>query len=356
MSLADEVGALRTSAGLSRLTDVSVVRVDGPDALDLLQSASTQSPYLREGRVLQALLLRDDAGLLADVFIVTADEGFLVLAEGPSEKELISWLFALKDRRLPPRQAEIRGMSTEWAVLGVDGPYAWEVVAGLLGPVVLGMPYLTLLRSGEILCVRAGKTGEYGYLLVAPRSMAADLEARLIRVGFPLDLVAVGRDALDICALENWHFSIRTLRETSLGFPLTPIELQLQWRVIYEREFVGVSALRARRAAGPRVRATCFMTEGSIAAGQRVQLAGDDVGEVLAARVSPTLGRTIGSVLLELPFAHPHLTLSAVTDAGLVSLLTCTAPLVDNLSLHIDPHKHTYATRASGASSGEPAP
>jgi glycine cleavage system aminomethyltransferase T len=354
VSLAEEVKALRTSAGLSRAAQVAAVRVDGPDAFDLLQSASTRSPYLREGKVLHTLLLRDDAGLLADALVVTADDGFVVLAEGPGEGELVAWLEGLKQRRSPPRQAEIRGMSAEWEVFGADGPYAWELVAGLLGPVVLGMPYLTLLRRDDILCVRAGKTGEYGYLLLVPSAVARQVEAKLERIGALLGLVAVGCDALDVCALENWHFTMRALHETALALPLTPLEMQLQWRVVYGREFVGAAALRARRAAGPRVRATCFVAEGPVAPGHRVRLAGHDVGEVLASCDSPTVGCVVGSALLELPFAHPHLALTAATPAGAVPLRTCTAPLVDNVSLRVDPHKHTYATRADGESPREP--
>ncbi len=85
MSVATEVTALRSSAGLSKANHVAIVRVDGPDALDFLQIASTQSPYVREGRVRHTLLLRDDASVLADAFVVNVDDGFLVLAEGPDE-------------------------------------------------------------------------------------------------------------------------------------------------------------------------------------------------------------------------------------------------------------------------------
>lgn len=340
MSLATEVGAVRSSAGLSRATHVAIVRVDGPDALELLQLASTQSPYAREGRVRHTLFLRDDASVLADAFVVNVDDGFLVLAEGPSEPELAAWLASLKDRT-QKKDATVRALGAEWAAFGVDGPYAWEVVAGALGPAVLGMPYLTLHRRDDVLCVRAGKTGEYGYLLLAPRATSAELEAKLVEIGAPLDLTNVTREALDVCALENWHFSTRQLRETSLVTPLTPLELQLQWRVGYTREFVGAEALRARRAEGIKARVTCFVADEEVAPGQRVSLGGLEVGEVVAACASPTLGKIVGSVLLEARFAHPHLTLAA----GPIALTTCTASLVFNQSLRVQPHKHSYATR-----------
>ena len=163
MTLPSEVFAIRNSAGLSRSTHVAIVRVDGAGALDFLQTASTQSPYMREGRVRHTLLLRDDASVLADAFIVNVDDGFLVLAEGPAEAELVMWLDQLRDRA-GAKNVNVRGTSGEWATFGVDGPYAWEVAAGFMGPTTLGQPYLTLSRRDDLMCLRAGKTGEYGYL------------------------------------------------------------------------------------------------------------------------------------------------------------------------------------------------
>ena len=343
MTLQSEVFAIRNSAGLSRSTHVAIVRVSGPDALDFLQTASTQSPYMREGRVRHTLLLRDDATVFADAFIVNVDDAFLVLAEGPSEVELVAWLEELRGRA-GAKNVNVHGTSSEWTTFGVDGPYAWEVAAGFMGPTTLGQPYLTLARREDMMCLRAGKTGEYGYLLMVPSSNASDAEAKLREIGGPLDLATVTREALDVCALENWHFSMRQLRTTDfVGTALTPIELQLQWRVVYTREFAGVEALRARRAEGPKARVTCFTSPSPITPGQRVRLPGldEDVGEVLASCASPTLGQTVGSVLLDIRVAHPHITFSA----GDHEIRTCTASLVDNVSLRVQPHKNSYATR-----------
>jgi aminomethyltransferase len=343
VSLASEVFAIRNSAGLSRSTHVTIVRVDGAGALDFLQTASTQSPYMREGRVRHTLLLRDDASVFADAFIVNVDDAFLVLAEGPSEAELVTWLETLRERA-GAKNVNVRGTTGDWATFGVDGPYAWELAAGFMGPTTLGQPYLSLSRREDMMCLRAGKTGEYGYLLMVPSANAESAEAKLREIGGPLDLATVTREALDVCALENWHFSMRQLGTTSfIRTTLTPIELQLQWRVVYTREFAGAEALRARRAEGPKARVTCFTSSSPIAPGQRVRLHGleGDAGEVLASCDSPTLGQTVGSVLLDIRVAHPHITFTA----GEHEIRTCTASLVDNQSLRIQPHKHSYASR-----------
>jgi glycine cleavage system aminomethyltransferase T len=345
VSLVEEVRALRSSVGLSRATHVVMVQVAGADALEFLQGACSQTPYLRVGRVRSTLLLRDDGEVFADVLVVNMGDWLFVLAEGPDETTLLGWLEELR-LRLPQKQVSVRSMAHEWVVFGVDGPYAWELVVGLLGRSVLGMPYLSLLPHDQTICIRAGRTGEYGYLLAVPLEAEGATWDALEALGAPLDAARVGLEALDVCALEGWHFSMRTHRATSLVPRLTPLELQLQWRVAYAREFIGAAALRARKAEGARGRVTRFVAAAALAPGQRVFLGDVEVGEVLASAWSPTVGATVGSVLLATRFAHPHLDLVASTSEGDVALRTCSANLVDNLSLHVHPHLgHVYANR-----------
>jgi aminomethyltransferase len=339
---------------------VGLARVDGAGALPLLERACAQPLYLREGRARQTLLLREDAGIFADVIVGSADDGYYVLAEGPTEAELVRWLDRLREGLPAAKEASVRGLSGEMSVVGIDGPFAWEVLARVLGPGILGMPYLTLLRREEVLCLRAGKTGEYGYVLLVPRDTAGELRSNLADAAQQLGtaLPMVGPVSLDVCALENWHFSIRNLvmpdpfgragdcRETLLARPLTPIELQLQWRVAYDKDYVGADALRARRAEGARARATCFTAEAPLSGGEGVLHAGDPVGEVLGARFSPTLGVWVGAALLATRFAHPHVALTATSATGPVPIATRTTPLLENLSLQVDPHKHSFATWA----------
>jgi glycine cleavage system aminomethyltransferase T len=347
VTLAREMTALRGSAGLSHPDHVAALELRGSGAFDLLELASSRPLHLREGQVRHALFLGDDARVVADVYIASAGDGFYVFGEGMTEAELSHWLASVRSERLASASVSIIPMSADHELVGVDGPYSWEVVAEVLGPAVLGIPYLTLLRRGDAVCMRAGKTGEYGYLLVAPRGESVALEQRLLDAGASRDLALVGRDALDLCALENGHFSMRAMRPTPLAEPLTPLELQLQWRVAYDKAFVGADALRARRAQGIEYRVTSFTAAGEIAAGDPIRFAGQLAGEVQAAGHSPTLGAWVGQALLARRLAHPHVDFAVDTLRGPIAITTRTAPMVDNLSLHVDPHKHAYATKGT---------
>jgi glycine cleavage system aminomethyltransferase T len=349
MTSAAEIEALRTAAGRCRLDHVAVLRVDGPDAFALLDRVSTRPLFLRETQLCHTLFLREDAGIFADVFVALGEDAFYVLAEGPTEAELLAYLDSARGA-LPVERVSVHALGASHARIGIDGPYAWEVTAALLGPAVLGMPYLTLMHVDFGLCLRAGKTGEYGYILLADEDGRVALEASLQDVGAPLGLREVGLAALDRCALENWHFSMRALHDTPLARPLTALELQLQWRVGWDRQFVGAEALRRRRAEGPALRTACVTAEAELARGQVVACGDEAVGELLDAGWSFTRAQWVGMALLPRALAHPHLSvLTARTAAGEVALRTQTAPLLDNRSLHVDPHRHSHRTREQDA-------
>src|SRR5439155_17400816 len=132
----------------------------------------------------------------------------------------------------------IEDTSESHGFLCLGGPYAWEVLAELTSPEVIGLPYLGFFheraeRGLAMSCFRAGKTGEYGYDLWISRDQLAGVRARLAEVGRAFDLAEISPDALRVAALENWFWNAR--HDVRPG--LTPIELQLQWRVTYGRAF-----------------------------------------------------------------------------------------------------------------------
>jgi glycine cleavage system aminomethyltransferase T len=341
VTLEDEVATLRRSCALTELGHVVALRLTGAATFELLDALSSRPLFLRESQMCHSLFLREDARPLADVYLCSGEDAFYLLAEGPSEAELVDHLERHR-ARAGAEAVQIETLSSTHTLFGVNGPYAWELVSALLGPSVLGMPYLSLLHHERATCFRSGKTGEYGYDLLVPRAEAAALRADLERLGRSLELRKVGVAALDHCALENWFFSMRHLRDTTLAEPLTPLELQLQWRVSYDRDYVGADALRARRARGIEVRTSSVSSEAELSPGQRVQLGSQDVGEVLAAGRSALLGRHVGVALLATRLAHPGVTGLSAHGAA---LRVHSPPLINNRSLHVDVHRHSYATR-----------
>jgi glycine cleavage system aminomethyltransferase T len=337
VSAPDALRALRHSAALSRLEDVRYLRIAGEGAWEALDRLCASDLYLRDGQMLHGLLLDEEAQPFADSYVGRDDEDCFLLLEGPTGAELEAHL----RRHLPGSAPPLRDLSGEVCILEIDGPFAWELLGTVVGPEAIGLPYLTFYHHGDWLIYRAGKTGEYGYGFVVPVAQAAALESRILDAGAAFDLAVADRGALDQCALENWFFNIR--REGRAR--VTPIELQLQWRVSPKKVFVGDDALRRHRTGGVRRRLTCLAGSGPYAPADAVTLEGEAVGAVVNAGASAARDDWVALALIDLEWAHPGLAFAVEHEGVATPARSVSPPVINNRSLRVSPQLHSYASR-----------
>jgi glycine cleavage system aminomethyltransferase T len=337
---------LRTGVAVTRLDHLCALRVSGPGAVDLLDVATSSRLFVRENQMLHTLMLDSTARIFADVFVCQDEDSWIVLADGVTAVDLLAYLDRVRGQRAPSADAHLVDLKTGHQLWGIDGPFAWELTSALLGPEVLGAPYLSFLQLKEITCFRAGKTGEFGYVLLVPDGIAPALWQRLHDRGAAFDLVEANLATLDQCALENWHFFMRAVSHAKASPAVTPLELQLQWRVNYDKDFEGVEALRERRKAGGAQRLTCFVAREAVQPMDKVRHGDREVGSVMVTGWSSTRGDWVGWALLDLKLAWPGINAFHVESAtGPVPIETRSPPLIDNRSLFVDPHRHRYLTR-----------
>jgi len=337
VSLEREVEALRTTVTLAAGDHVACVRVRGAGAVEALERVSPRALFARPGKMSHTLLLDDDARPIADVTLCCDEDDCFVLAEGMSAAAVIEYLSEHGRGRAGGLDVELDDLSHSHAMVTLNGPYAWELLGELTTPDVIGLPYLGFFHAGEFLCFRGGKTGEYGYDLLVERDHLAGLRDHILTLGRRFELAEISLAALETAQLENAFWNPRT--DSAPG--LTPIELQLQWRVSYDREFPGSAALRRRRQTAHR-RAVLLCADRELAADARVVADGRDIGGVLHAGASPTRGDWLAIAIVECALAHAGL--DGFTVGG-VPARTLSAPAIDNRSLLVDPQRHSFATR-----------
>jgi aminomethyltransferase len=334
-----QIRAVRFSAALADTSHVACIRASGADVHEALDRLLPCELGMLEGRMRHTLMLDGDGTILADLYVCLDDDGFYLLVEGLDAEK-----FVRHAREQLPEGTRVAfdDLGETHRLLSVCGPYAWELLAKAVDPEIVGLPYLTFYDMESWICFRAGKTGEYGYDLLLPTDMADETRARLIEVGERFDLGTADLETLDQCALENWFFNIRREGRSGAG----PIELQLQWRISYGKQFVGSEALAAQRAAGPERRLTCLIAGEPVAIGERVFGQGRDVGEVVNAGRSDVRGDWIGLALIEIGLAHPGIDFLVVTGAGVErTARSVSPPVINNRSFHVSPQLHTFGAR-----------
>jgi glycine cleavage system aminomethyltransferase T len=195
--------------------------------------------------------------------------------------------------------------------------------------------------------VRASRTGEYCYLLLVPADEAEAFLAQTAEAGAALDLLRVEDAALFQCALETGHFNIH--RE-GRAEGVTPIELQLQWRISYKREYPGAAALRERRLQGARRRLTTVLSPGELTIGDAVVLADQPIGMVVNTGYCAARRAWVAAALLDRPYAVSGIDRYAAVHAGVQTpLRTVSPPVVCQRSLFVTPGQHSYLRRAEYA-------
>ena len=336
--VSDQVRTIRHSVALSRLEHVSHVRVSGDGAYEAMNRIFPRELYVRDGQLAQGLLLDDDGVVWADCLLGNDEGSYVLLCEGPDARAIVDHVRGHCD----DVEDVVVSAAARGPFIGIDGPYAWELMAHLVGAEVIGLPYLTFFHFDGVLCCRAGKTGEYGYLLVAESTDLDPLWDELLALGSSLDVAEAGLEALDSCALENWFFNIR--REGAEG--LTPLELQLQWRISRRKRYVGSDALSRKRDRGIRRRLTCLVSDAPVGVGDTVRCDGASRGRLVNAGPSFVRGDWVGLALMDLEYALPGVDTLRVGDQE-ARARTVAPPVLNNRSLYVNPQVHAYASRAS---------
>jgi aminomethyltransferase len=110
-------------------------------------------------------------------------------------------------------------------------------------------------RGSRVLVSRSGYTGERGYELLVPRSIAVSLWEQLMEFSA---VAPVGLSARDTLRLEMGY----PLHGHELGHDLDPVTAGLSWAVDWDGEALGMPALRELKAQGPRRRLRGLLLSG----------------------------------------------------------------------------------------------
>lgn len=344
----NEYQHLRRGIGLSDWQHLSIVQVKGPDALEvvnrLVLSDATRIPV---GRAAATFILNPDGSVFADTYVWNQWEGFFLLAEGPAPGALLEFVHA---HGKPSTQTSVIDAADRLRIFSIDGPFAWELLKELIGVKILGLRYLEVMSQQSIGGVpveilRAGKTGEFGYLVVCPAASADKVWTALVEKGKDFDAAQCGQEALDLCRLENRFISMQ--REGTKASNA----LELNCRIMIGRDkedYVAADAIQKALAGGVGKRLIGLVLDAPgefpIEAGAVVGYKNKVVGEIVAADYSYVLGHQVAVAFIENDYAYVGCPYDIETIAGARPAHTVSAPFIFNKSLTVRPQEHSFFT------------
>ena len=283
--------ACRASAAVFDVSHLGTVRVEGPGAIERLQSTLTNDlGKIGPGRAQYTHLLdADDASVLDDIIVwwhpadgdAETDAGGDVVDVMPNASNTERVLGAL---------GGVDTTATR-AVLAVQGPEARSLVARLL-PEAEGIGRFRVGRARwrgvECTVAGTGYTGEAGVEVAVPAEAAGELWDAIVAEG----AAPAGLGARDTLRLEAGL----PLHGHELGPGITSLQAGLGWVVAWDKpSFAGREAALAEREAGVARRLVGIATEGRrpARAGCRLLVGGAPVGTVTSGNYAPSLGHGV---------------------------------------------------------------
>ncbi|MBM3531594.1 MAG: FAD-dependent oxidoreductase [Alphaproteobacteria bacterium] len=289
-----EQRAVRQNVGVFDQTSFAKFRLQGPDALKVLQRLCANQMDVPAGKVVYTALLNRRGGFESDLTVTRLDEDTFFIVTGTAQ--------AMRDadwirRRIGDDRAVLTDVTSSWSVLSVMGPNADALLRAVGARDLPSMSNTTaMIDVGHAIALasRVAYVGGPGYELYVGTEFAATAYDAMIEAGAAHGLKNAGYHALDALRIEAGR--------RGFGAELTPDDTPLEAGLMYavkldkNTDFLGREALLRQRESGCRKRLGLFRVEDPKAfpwGSEGLLRDGRPVGEVTSAGFSDMLGTSL---------------------------------------------------------------
>ena len=305
-AVARECRAVRTDVGLFDGSTLGKIEVVGPDAAEFLDRIYVNTfRTLAVGRCRYGIMLREDGFVLDDGVIgrLAADRFHVTTTTGGAAR-VLALMEDYRQTEWPDLDVWLTSVTEQFAVIGVQGPRAREVLAPLTD-IDLKQPHMSV-TTGQVggapaRLFRVSFTGELGYEInVPPEAAGAIWDAIAARGATPY-----GTEAMHVLRAEKGYI----IAGQEADGTATPDDLGLTWAIgKSKRDFVGKRSLSLPALAEPgRKQLVGLLTEDArTQLDDGTQLVDDPhqpvpmrvLGHVTSTYFSPALNRPIAVAML----------------------------------------------------------
>lgn len=323
----DEHKATRNAAGLFDICHMGEIEVEGPQALDLLQLVLTRNLADQTiGQVKLSALLNEEGGIIDDLTVYKLDENSYMLVTNATPKDR-DWQWINLIWRSKGFDCSLKDISDTMGKLDLQGPRSEEILQRLTEANLKTLRFYHFCESQvagiPAIISRSGYTGEDGFEIYAAGNIIGNIWDKLMIAGAQSGLKPAGLGARDTLRLEAGMM----LNGQDMTESVSPLEVPYSWIVDANKEFVGKTALMARKNSGIGNKLVGIeMTGRGIARhGYKVFHHLREIGIVTSGTFSPTLNKAIGLAFVDMAYSAPDTEITVairntMTEAKIVKL------------------------------------
>ena len=289
----EEHRAIRERVSLCDVSHLGEIEIEGNDALTLVQKLLTNNAAdLSVNQGLYSVMCNEDGYIIDDLVCYRLGrQRFLWVVNVPKTDKDFQWIV----KHAQGLDVNVRNLSTDLALMALQGPYSTEVLQRVTKADLSTMKYYwfeqTVISTDtmEIPCIvsRTGYTGELGYEICVSRDLACLVWDQLMLTGGPLGIVPHGVAARESARIEAGYL----LNGNDIDETTYPFEVGLGWVVKLSKDFIGKKALSKVLDAGVKRKLVGFELAGrhTVRYGYPIYKDGSQIGRVTSGPLSPSL-------------------------------------------------------------------
>ncbi len=213
-SYIEEMRHVRRAVGISDVSSLGKIDVQGPDAAEFLNRVYVNKfASLGVGKARYGVMLNDNASVLDDGTTARFGEyRYFMTTTTAQAAEVMSWLEFLLQTAWIDLEVQVVSVTDEWAGMSIAGPRARDVLALALPQIDItdaALPHMGVRESEvagiPIRLLRLSFSGELAYELYVPAGHGIALWERLLERGAPLGIRPYGLEALASLRIEKGH-------------------------------------------------------------------------------------------------------------------------------------------------------
>lgn len=291
----EEHMTVRNGVGVFDVSHMGEFKVEGPNALDLIQRiTSNDAAKLVDGQAQYTCLPNDQGGIVDDLIVYRIKENdyFIVVNAGNIEKD---WNWFVKHNT---KGATLKNLSDEFCLFAVQGPKATGVLQKLTKVDLSKVSYYHFVVGEfagiqQVMMSNTGYTGAGGFEIYVNKKDALPVWNAIFEAGQSENIKPIGLGARDTLRLEMGF----CLYGNDIDDTTSPLEAGLGWITKFTKEFTNSANLKKQKEEGVSRKLVGFkMIDRGIPRHDYLikDAAGNSIGKVTSGTQSPVLNIGIG--------------------------------------------------------------
>ena len=286
---------VRNGVGVFDVSHMGEFLVEGPEALALIQSVSSNdASKLSVGKAQYSCLPNNDGGSVDDLIIYQIKEETYLLVVNASNIEK-DWDWITSKNHMG---ATLRNLSDTYALLAIQGPKAVAAMQTLTAQDLATIPYYNFVVGDfagvpHVIISATGYTGSGGFEIYCKNSEVEQIWNAVLKAGTSFGIKPIGLAARDTLRLEMGY----CLYGNDIDDTTSPLEAGLGWVTKFNKTFTNSEALALQKANGVTRKLVSFQIEGRGIPRNGYTILdaeGHAIGKVTSGTMSPSTGKGIG--------------------------------------------------------------